>query len=184
MKTNCIELTDPTLEWSSIISILLALALAAWNLYQHGKLKALQAQIDQKLLVHRLQFEAEFNAYREIWRILTDLLKQLQLLSPLAHNVGPSGYEETTKERIADVSDIANNLVTLVEQNRPFYSSNVNKELNALTRAIREEIFSALDVTVNLAYWEDKEKRFKKIVAAIESACAAIRQRVGTDKEL
>jgi hypothetical protein len=171
-----------SLGWSFWIPIFLTVGLAIWNLYQQIRISKLKSEIDKKLLVHRLQFETEFGAYKEIWKGLTGLRESLQFLRPALDPNPGSNYKETIKARVEETRIKANKLVMVIEQNKPFYPPSINDRLADVVKAIAAEILSASDVSESLEYWTTKQTRFAEIHAAIEGACLSIRQRVGTDK--
>lgn len=173
------------LDWKFLIPLLSGIGALLWNYFQQRSIEALKIEVDKKLLVHRLQFETEFESYRKIWKGLTSLQKKLQFLRPIVDNDVPKGreYEEVVKERIPGVVEAANNLLSTIEENKPFYPSPVNERLIKVTKAINSEILFAAhpgEGADKYSYWLSRENRFQKINDAIQEACQAIRERVGT----
>jgi hypothetical protein len=163
------------------IPILISIILAFWNLFQQLKIETLRKEIEKQLLVHRLQFEKEFNIYNELWAKLVDLRAVITLLRPkVGTNEPGKNYDETVQIRLDKAIKIGNEVIEMVEKNKPFYAKAIYFELLKIIKIIRAEV---IEVTHGdrrqQDYWVGGEKNIGELLPQIEVVCEAIRERIG-----
>jgi len=171
---------------SYLIPWVLALALSVWNYLQLRRIETLKTSLQQRLTVHKLQFEKEFEVYKEIWSRLCQLGDILRLLRPQADYSEPGkSYDETIADRLRKAVVEGNKLIDLTEANRPFYGAEIYRLLTEMNRLVKVEI---VDVKYRgdpkSTYWEDGATTIKNYLAKAEAISDAIRNRIGNMNEI
>jgi len=104
--------------------------------------RMLQAELDKAIHVHRVQFETEFRALADIWTKLAVLRGAMANLRPTRDIRNPDeDPNERFKLRSAPFANAVHDFWRAVDDQSPFYSEAIFKELSTtLTIAKREQI--------------------------------------------
>ena len=103
--------------------------------------KSVQAELDKRVHVYRVQFETEFKALSEIWAKITDLRSDMACIRPfIDRNVEGEDVMEKYRRRLLRFSETLAGLKALVFKYAPFYPQNIYDQLwELLNLAGREE---------------------------------------------
>lgn len=167
------------------VPILTFIALAIWNLFQQIKLAQLKKENEKKLLVHKLQFEKEFNIYSSIWKELIALKNSISQLRPeIEKTLASKSFDEIKRMILGKVSGHFTELNKLIEYNQPFYAEIVYVELVKIISLSKKEILSLKfqEDIKPIDYWEDAKRNLNEIDKLSDTVCEAIRKRIGTLK--
>ena len=142
--------------------------------------RSLQAELDRKLHIGKTQFDREFSCYQSIWACLVDLRNSTLQIRPTLDFIDPDeNKEQRRKRRITKFSEHYNLLQEQIHKNRPFYSASVYDSLCEVVKLCHEEAVDADFVErTQREYWQESRENHKKIVAAIDACCEAIRSRI------
>ncbi|PPT35163.1 hypothetical protein XarbCFBP8132_20765 [Xanthomonas arboricola] len=142
--------------------------------------KRLQSELDRELHVGKAQFDLELNNYRAIWSCLVDLRTATLEIRPVMDFHDPNETKEERQRRRSRKAHEA--LVAVqeqVEKNKPFYAPDVYEKARGVIKACHKEaVYSDYTERPHHEYWDEAMKNQKIILAAIEDACVAIRNRV------
>lgn len=144
------------------------------------EVEGIKAKLEHSVFISKLQFENEFNIYKEIWNSLVDLRNATLRLRPV--------YEKTDSEMTEEEIKLAklnlfveryNDFYEVLEKNKPFYSKLVYSSLKDVTDICYSE-FVDFDVLIigDKDYWKIAIKNRKKIIELIELTCESIRNRI------
>jgi hypothetical protein len=145
--------------------------------------KSLQAELEKRIHVHRVQFEAEFRALSEIWAKITDLRSDMTSIRPLIdvafENEDPM---EKYRRRLLRFSQTLAETKTLIFKFAPFYSEEIYKQLwSVLEIASREERVVSVACRMGREspdWYEQGEAQVNKMVAQADVVSSAIRTRM------
>lgn len=148
---------------------------------QATELKAkVDVAVQRTVLVDKLQFEHEYDIYRKAWEHLFALRQATLQLRPMLDYMDPSeSKEDRMRKRIGNVKEPFAEFSRLIEINKPFYPEKVYESLVAVRSKCHEEVI-AYEYTErsHKEYWSEARKNQEAILALIEEACVAIRNRV------
>jgi hypothetical protein len=146
--------------------------------------KSLQAELDKRVYVYRVQFETKFKALSEIWGKITELRSDMAAIRPVI-DPSPVGDDpmERYRPRLLRFSQTLAELKALVFKYAPFYPEDIYERLwSLLLLAGREE------VTVSIAcqrgerpaadWCVDGQKQLDDMVTQANGVSHAIRQRL------
>lgn len=172
------------MDWAIFISITSTIILTVLNVRSNQKIEALKGEIEQKLFTHKLQFETEFNVYKEVWASLVELKIEVQSLRPVM-DMSEEGksYYETIVSRATKVNESGRQAIRLIQRSEPFYPSGVYTKLVKVITLLNELVISSIpfaDDSNSAKYWTEREGQLKIINKAIDDVGAEIRKRVGT----
>lgn len=142
----------------------------------------LASRTGKKQLSHRVQFEAEYQIYRELWKKLAVLARRAKQLRPISENVDPNESEDDRRSRKSKAfTDAHNEAVLAIYDNRPFYAGAVLEaceELQVVT--VREWSGYTLHRPGDepLDGWEKAIEAAQKIERQGDVICEAIRKRI------
>jgi hypothetical protein len=165
-----------------IVTFLISATSFIWNIIHSATIKKIENRYAKDQLVHKLQFEKEFEIYKQLWKILSDLTSQVMRLSPSTDLITTAdGYNETIQARLREVRRTADLLIHHVETNEPFYSKAVYAHIKELIYHLKNEIIDVEHRDKNLMqYWLERDKNTKKISAIAKKISDAIRERIGS----
>lgn len=110
---------------------------------QHSK-QLLQAEIDKTFLVTKVHFETEFQALKQVFAVLAEVRLQLPNLRP---QMRIERSDETRENRIEDLhkthgvlSDLDDRLVSVSENQKPFYPSEIYAQVGECRQILRSEL--------------------------------------------
>jgi hypothetical protein len=93
----------------------------------------LQAEIEKTILVTKVQFETEFEAFKRVFARLAEIRPRLSGLRPTVSIVPANDTDEAKRkrlfDRIAEVKELYNNLATDSENFSPFYPAEIYAEI-------------------------------------------------------
>jgi hypothetical protein len=163
------------------IPILISVGLAIWNFYQQIRITYLNREIEKQLHVHRIQFEKEFEIYKDIWSKLFDMRIIVEKLRPKFDFTEPGlTFEESVKLRLSKAVVIGNDIIDSVEKNKPFYSKKVYDSLDKIIKLTKKEVIEVqYGNKSTIEYWENGENNMEEILKLIDIICETIRDRIG-----
>ena len=167
------------MDYKFLIPTIIAVGSLVWNYFQQKKMIQLQKMLDKKNLIHKIQFEKEFNIYNELWAKLIALRNLTASLRPHMERTDGKSNAELKKEKLEKLYPAFNEAIILFDNNRPFYSAAVYNEINEIFKRCREEAieFEFLGYTPNSDY-KKAEENIDKIIASMDKICDIIRQRI------
>jgi hypothetical protein len=164
--------------WIPVVISLLALI---WNFWQQKSIEKLKSENEKSKLIHRIQFEKEFNIYNELWGKLIDLRNLAGALRPEVDFIDPDKTsDEIAIEKINKINDAFHSCVISFDNNKPFYPKEVYDEIEKILRLSRREArqFQGGDSRKD-DYWEEGKKNIQGIIESMDKVCEIIRTRIG-----
>ena len=148
--------------------------------------RRLQGDIDKTLFVHRIHFEAEFRALRQVWRRLSQLRNHMATLRPMVHIAPHDDTPEKALQRLAErfnlFSHALNEAITAVDDHRPFLSEEIHSAAAAALRAANAEYVSLKlhpqETTPN--WYDEGQKNMDALLDSTNSVVNLIRARLQT----
>jgi len=136
---------------------------------------------DKSVVIHKVQFEKEFNIYSELWANLILLRNATQSLRPGFESYDKSqSIEERKKIKIQDFFDSFNKCVISYENNKPFYPENIYKEIESVLKTSRKEAIEfEMMSPIESDYFKNAENNMDEIIEKIDIICIKIRDRIG-----
>jgi len=152
-----------------------------WNYFQHRSIEKLKQENEKARLIHRVQFEKEFEIYSDLWSKLVDLKQQTIALRPHLDYVDPKKTEEEiSQERLKRLNESYMACVFSFEKNKPFYAEKVyNKVKEAIQLSFKESIEYNSGDKRSREYWKNAEENIQEFIKIMDSTCDLIRQRIG-----
>lgn len=146
--------------------------------------KKLEAELQRSIYVDKMQFEYEFQIYKEVWSSLVSLRMVTMRLRPTLDYIDPKqSNEDRQRERLQAFAGPFENYRDIIEKNKPFYSPIVYKALaDILEKCYGESIDFEYAERDSREYFKEARKNEKQIVEAIDFACEAIRNRINEIK--
>ena len=160
--------------------------LARLKTEQDAEIKRLQARIDRTVLVHRVHFETEFAAQKNIWEKLMATRGTMASLRPTFSTAPESETKEQSLERFfarrKAFQQALNELKDEVFKSEPFIAEELYRELfHGLLRAASAE---ELSVTVHKPsepdWYETGEKNLGDFMQSANNVAALIRARLAS----
>ncbi len=144
-------------------------------------LEQLKGELQKRVLVHRVQFEAEFKAYQQIWQALMPAILATLQLRPIVDHVDESVTEEERKQQRLRVHlEALNSFVAAAQTYRPFLPPGVDAEVQNLVRFLhKEQISFQYSDHHTPDYWDKQRDNTQKIKQQGDRICEAIRSRIG-----
>ena len=153
------------------------------------EIEKLKADLEKASHVGKMQFEVEFQIYKDVWEQLVKLKRKTLSLRP-AFDVALSeneSEEDRKKERVINFVEAYNQLLENTENNKPFYPPEIWSELATLLKVAWSEAVSyRFNDNKNdwKKYWEEAEKNKNKITEQIDKICETIRERIDSYKSI
>jgi hypothetical protein len=162
------------------ISIIGTIILGFYGFQFNRKLENLKGKVSRENYIHQLQFEKEFDIYKQLWESLTDLKNYTAQLRPqMDHGDKDKSHDELVKDRLIHIAELRNNHIEMFEKNKPFYSEQVYKKLLDFNKIIKDETFSAkYDDSTTREYWEIAKDNVEKMYSVSDEICNIIRKRI------
>jgi hypothetical protein len=148
---------------------------------QNADFKArLDVASQRQVLVDRVQFEHEYEIYKQAWVALVKLRRvTLQMRPTLDHIDLNESKEDRMKRRIGDFIAPFNAYSEIVETNKPFYPEKVYVALADVRDRCHEELIDyEFTERPGKDYWSEARVKHKEIVESIDRACESIRTRI------
>jgi hypothetical protein len=139
----------------------------------------LQAVLDKGLHVHRVQFDTEFEAYRDVWDSVIEVSNAALKLRP-AMDCLPENREAERRHRLQEFDDANRAFAQKVYKMRPFYDESVFGELFEFLKLLRSEAadYATEEGSGDPEYWRRALKNAGEIPAHMNALCARIRSRI------
>ena len=162
------------------IPTIISVTSLAWNFIQSKKILKLETDAERKTLIHKFQFEKEFNVYTDLWAKLIDLRNKTVSLRPFLDSRDTNKTEdEIMIERLKEQWIKLVAVGETFDKNKPVYSKDVYKEIESLVKLAR---FEAIDYEHGdrreSTYWEKADENVKKIVDSMDKIANLIRKRI------
>lgn len=148
---------------------------------QGSLLKArLDASVQKTVHVSKVQFEHEYAIYKEAWEQLVALRHATTSLRPVMDRVDPNeSREERMLKRAKVFAEAHNAFLDVVERNKPFYPEAIYEALSAVRKRCHHELIDFEYVErPSTDYFKEAMKSQDEILALIDAACTAIRERI------
>lgn len=148
------------------------------------ELERVRGDREKSVFVHRIQFEAEFRAYQEVWDGLSNCVASTLSLRPMFDNV-PAGKteEEIRSDRLGKFYSDFNSLVKVIRKHKPFLANSLDVPLNEMLRALHAEAIDyhhcSAKRDMDQDYWERQKQNSEDIQHRAENICGLIRERIG-----
>jgi hypothetical protein len=166
-----------------VISVLTAIGTVVWNAIQQRQIERLKGESLMSIHVHKLQFEKEFEIYNALWGKLVDLKKKVLILRTPKEAIEYGKYEDFIENKLEQFSNSYDAVFEMVHNNKPFYSEDIFKTIDALLRHCQKEFFRIQFKHEKNEKSERPEvdllKSIDKTTRYINSICEAIRKRIG-----
>jgi len=143
--------------------------------------RMLQAELDQVILVHRVQFETEFRVLADIWAKLAVLRSAMGALRPTMDVVSPDeDPDDRLNRRFATFERALHDFMRAVDDQSPFYPEDIFKELSvALQSAQHESVSVSLGKPEKTTDWyKEGAENFRVFRKSAETVSMLIRQRL------
>ena len=152
-----------------IVHWVITVIIACITILQSFKIQKLQHKLSKAIFVHQLQFEKEFETYKELWVGLFELQEYLSVFEydNLKYKEGIIQKHLELFEKCWDI----------YRKNRPFYPEEVFKEIDQLLIYINrlKQIF---ENDFHVSYDDEIVENIRNSEEAMEKVCHAIRNRV------
>ncbi len=152
------------------------------------RLEALKSQLEKKNVIHKLQFEKEFQLYSDLWKALVNVRRTASITPML--DIMPEGSQplDVYKERWKKAAEALQNAMDSLNYNQPFYHNDVSAPAGELLSECRRHL---IKLQTNLQYGErveldmygEDEKLSKMINDAVDKIAIAIQNRIGLLQE-
>ena len=143
----------------------------------------LKAALDSSVHISKAQFDKEFSIYQQIWVRLVLLRAKTLSLRPLIDQINPSETEqERIERRLTAFSEAFSGFRDAVEENKPFYALIIYKPLCEIVNLCHTESkeYEYKDPGWSKEYWDRSKRNGEGIIAAIDSCCELIRERISS----
>lgn len=145
------------------------------------ELKArLDTSVHRTVLVDKVQFEHEYQIYKEAWGYLFALKQATLKLRPMFDSIDPNESKEARKERrLGALREPFDKALEHIEKHKPFFPQEVHTSMAAvLDKCYGEFIdYQYLEPT-DKEYWKEAGKNRDELIQLIEAACTSIRERI------
>jgi hypothetical protein len=140
----------------------------------------LQAALDTRIHIHKVQLETELKVYKEIWDILIEVRKSTASLRPLFDSTDSNETADERKHRrLTNFGNDFQKFIDQVNKERPFYPEEIYSKLHNLITTVQEEAIEyQYGEPKDLEYWKKAKKNSEVINQHIDEICEAIRQRL------
>lgn len=177
------------ISWNAVFNVLVILVglYAIWMKHSFSKeIEEVKNKFQKGVLVHKVQFEKEFNAYIEIWKNLIEIRRATLSLRPFGEFVDPKESPEERRERkIKSFNEQYSKFINAVEYNQPFYPPNIYEKLDSLVRLALQEGMGFTHNDLNRRdYYKEAERNRDEILRLINECCEEIRSRIRLIEEL
>jgi hypothetical protein len=152
--------------------------------------KLLDAGVQKAILVTRTQFETEFNAYKDIYAVLTEVRYAVVQTRPTWIAPSNESAEEKGKRfrsalntAFENLATAHNKLVVLRDNLAPFYAAEVYTTLGECISTSKMELFqvrTAGQETFSTPWYADGHQRQQEFIAAHRRVGELIRERIAS----
>ena len=148
---------------------------------QGDELRAkLDVGVQRTVLVDKVQFEHEYEIYRQAWERMVALRSAVLRVRPMLDQVDPKeSKEERVARRIGECREPYNAFLEIIEKSKPFFPAQVYSSLDAVREQCRLELIDCEYVDRSHSeYWKEARKNRDELLRLIDGACEAIRTRI------
>lgn len=145
------------------------------------ELERLRFDLERASLMHRARYETEFRVYEEIWQNLVPVQRAVASLRPMFDYADPKETDaERRTRRLNMFGEAFNALQTAIWKGKPFYSAEVHRELQELSRLLHSEAvdYQYGDAHRDEDYWRTAKQNAEAIGKQVDLVCEAIRARL------
>ncbi len=150
-----------------------------------ASMRLLQAEIDKTILVTKVHFETEFEAYKAVFARLSEVRIQFGGLRPSMNIVPANDTREAKRERLSRAVEKAqqayNELITTSENLSPFYPSEIYQQILECQKAASMEINDILTSShdeFSQDWFGRGRENLRQFMAAYSNVSALIRDRI------
>lgn len=130
---------------------------------------------DKSIIIHKVQFEKEFEIYTELWSKLISLrdttfaLRAKRINNNISYDVKLKSFWESFRI-----------FLKLYEQNKPFYPKEIEEVLSVILKTTHKESihFEMLEPSEE-NYFKEADINMDLIITEIDNVCLKIRERIG-----
>ena len=147
--------------------------------------RRIQAELDRIVHVHRIQFETEFQALRDIWGKATEVRTTMQVLRPeisvagVGHDSNSESWKEEFGKRSTAFNAAFNALLDAVRSQEPFYPADIHGVLEAILSVADQEIKHVqLHRDSEPDWYETGRKNYDALEEQAQSLVKLIRERI------
>jgi hypothetical protein len=145
-------------------------------------LERIRADLSRRAEVNKSVYDAEFEAYRQIWDLLIPAHREVALLRPMIdRGLGPGETEDSRKlSRLQAFGPVFNAFSEQMWKHKPFYSAEVHAQLQELARLIHKETvaYEFGRPHQDEDYWLEARANAQEMSQVVDRICEAIRGRV------
>ncbi|WP_435262672.1 hypothetical protein [Tenacibaculum sp. nBUS_03] len=136
---------------------------------------------DQSILVHKMQFEKEFDIYKELWPELMKLKRATLELRPISETVPASlSQDEIDNQKSKNFNEPFMNSVKIFMENKPFYPKDIFEDVELILKTSQKEAYQWKDTQENrLSNYNIAKENIDEISSKIDTVCLKIRDRIG-----
>lgn len=136
---------------------------------------------DKSILVHKIQFEEEFNVYKELWPVLIKLRNVTHQLRPMIEYREASQTEDDIRiKKGTEFNETFNRCVVVFQENKPFYPEDIFIEVENIIKISRKEAIEWQHMPPRESeYYKNAERNMDEIISKIDTVCLKIRDRIG-----
>ena len=172
--------------WGILISILIGLLIFIILRLYFPKMIAKQleikkAELEKARFIHELQFNMEFETYKQIWIELRRLAEATDIANPVIEFSPPDNKQEEERDNLVKLQEKLNKVNKTLGDNKPFYNIKIYEASRKLVHVSLRELIEGRHANKNNPkYMEKAEDRLNEITRAIHEIEMAIRKQVGT----
>lgn len=136
---------------------------------------------DRAVLVHKIQFEEEFQVYKDLWPELIKLRNITHQLRPMVEFKKASKTDDEIRiEKGNEFNATFKYCVVIFEENKPFYPEDIFNEVESIIKISKREAIEWQHMPPRESkYYRNAEKNMDEIIAKIDNVCLQIRDRIG-----
>jgi hypothetical protein len=140
----------------------------------------LDASVQKTVHVGKVQFEHEYEIYKQAWEQLVALRHATTGLRPVMDTIDPQeSKEDRMRKRVRSFAEAHNAFLDVIERNKPFYPASIYDALSKVRERCREELIDYEYVErPNGEYYKEARESHEEIISLIDDACTSIRNRI------
>ena len=141
-----------------------------------------EAKNDNKeIVIHKMQFEKEFEVYKELWENIVDLKFHASLLRmKLTYSDGNETEKQRKEKKLTEFSSAYDRCLKTFEKNKPFYPKEVYDQLAKLIMIAYNESHEYKYDNIEMEeYWKNANENKMQILNLANVICEKIRDRIG-----
>lgn len=136
---------------------------------------------DKSVLVHKIQFEEEFNVYKTLWPVLIKLSNVTRQLRPMIEFIEANKTDDEIRiVKGREFNETFNNCLVIFQENKPFYPEDIFNEIESIIKISRKEAIEWQHMPPKESeYYKNAERNMDEIISKIDNVCLKIRDRIG-----